>query len=79
MLKRAPKIRCALKKAIQFEVSRRVMQILIEEQVLEAAHLRRLPSRTRKYLRRLYRLAEKYDELIHLEEDHQVNHETCQL
>ena len=79
MLKRAPKIRCTLKRAIQFEVSRRVMQILIDQRVCEAAHLKRLPNRTKKYLTRLYRLAEKYDELLHLEEDHLVNHKHCQL
>jgi len=67
MLKRAPKIRCALKRVIQFEVSRRVMQILLEQEVTKVHHINRLPIRTKKYLRRLYRLAEKYDALLHLE------------
>lgn len=67
MLKRAPKIRSKLKRAIQLEVSQRVMQILIEEQIKTASHLKRLPAKTRRYLSRLYRLAERYDELLHLE------------
>ena len=67
MLKRAPAILPILKREIQFEVSRRVMDTLIQENVSEHQQLKGLSNTAKSYLKRLYRLAEKYDEILVLE------------
>ncbi len=67
MLGRAPEILPILKKEIQLEVSQRVMEILVAEEVTHRDHFQRLSTDVRQYLKRLYRLAEKYDEVLLLE------------
>lgn len=67
MLKRAESIRDILKKEIQYAVSERVCQIMIQSQIKAPRELGRLDAKTRKVIRHWYQLAEKYDEILVLE------------
>ncbi len=65
MLRRVPKsMRELIKSEITYEVSHRVLKILIDQKVRKPHHLKSLSHTTRQYLKRLYRLGEKYDDLV---------------
>lgn len=68
MLKRAPKeIRNKLKQEIQTGVSEKVLKLLLSQEIKKREHLRNLSADSKKYLKRLYRLAGKYDDILILE------------
>lgn len=67
MLKRAPLILERVKREIQLEVSRRVGEVLIAESCAHPSELKNVRTDLRHYLKRLYRLAERYDDLLWLE------------
>lgn len=65
MLKRVPKeIRDIIKNEISFQVSGRVLEILVSESITHRQHLQKLSGEIKRYLRHLYRLGEKYDDLV---------------
>lgn len=65
MLKRAPQIiRDKLKKEIQIMVSDHVLKVLLEADVREITHLQRLTEERKNYLKWLYRLAGRYDDVL---------------
>lgn len=69
MLHRAPDhIKSKLKKEIHTEVSRRVLRLLVPRKITRRSHLKNLSPETALYLKRLYHLAEKHDELIIIDE-----------
>ena len=67
MLKRAPGILEIVKREIQIEVSARVGDVLLAENCKHPADLKSVHDDLRHYLKRLYRLAERYDDLLWLE------------
>lgn len=67
MLKRAPDILEIVKREIQIEVSARVGDVLIAENCKHPTDLKSVHDDLRHYLKRLYRLAERYDDLLWLE------------
>ncbi|NCP67114.1 hypothetical protein GW756_03395 [bacterium] len=67
MLKRAPAIMEIIKREIQIEVSARVGEVLIAENCTHPTDLKSVHDDLRHYLKRLYRLAERYDDLLWLE------------
>jgi hypothetical protein len=67
MLKRAPAILEIVKREIQIEVSARVGEVLIAENCSHPTELKGVHEDLRHYLKRLYRLAERYDDLLWLE------------
>lgn len=68
MLKRTPEeIRNKLKKEIQTNVSEKVLKLLLSQKIKKRVHLLKLTEESKKYLKRLYRLAEKYDDILILE------------
>lgn len=56
-----------IKNEIQHEVSRRVLEILLAESVTHKDHLQNLSKDVKRYLTHLYRLGEKYDDLVMME------------
>ena len=69
MLKRAPSdIRDKIQKEIQYRVSRKVSEILIPHKIKKRAHLSNLSQEVKNSLKRLYRLAERYDDILILEQ-----------
>ncbi len=68
MLKRVPKEqRDFIKNEIQHEVSHRVLEVLISQKVAHREHLKKLSKDIKHYLKYLYRLGEKYDDLVMIE------------
>jgi len=67
MLKRAPAILDIVKREIQLEVSARVGEVLIAEKCSHLSELKADKTELHHYLKRLYRLAERYDDLLWLE------------
>lgn len=67
MLKRAPAILDTVKREIQLEVSARVGEVLLAEHCVHPSQLKVVKDDLRHYLKRLYRLAERYDDLVWLE------------
>ncbi len=69
MLKRIPKEqRSIIKNEIQHEVSRRVLEVLVSQKITHKNHLKKLSKDVKQYLKYLYRLGEKYDDLVLMEE-----------
>lgn len=65
MLKRAPQfIRDKLKKEIHIMVSDHVLRVLLDADVREISHLQKLSEERRNYLKWLYRLAGRYDDVL---------------
>lgn len=67
MLKRAPAMMERVKREIQLEVSSRVGEVLIAENCHHPSALKNVHADLQHYLKRLYRLAERYDDLLWLE------------
>ncbi len=67
MLKRAPAILEMVKREIQLEVSARVGEVLLAENCRHLKDLKTVQADLHHYLKRLYRLAERYDDLLWLE------------
>ncbi len=68
MLKRVPKEQQdIIKNEIQHEVSQRVLEVLMSQKVTHRDHLKRLSKDVKQYLKYLYRLGEKYDDLVAME------------
>ena len=67
MLKRAPAIMEIVKREIQIEVSARVGEVLLAENCNHPTELKEVRVDLHHYLKRLYRLAERYDDLLWLE------------
>ncbi len=72
MLKRAPNILNLLKKEIQLEVSKKTQEILQTKNNKDSVVLENLSDATKIYLQRLFRLAEKYDGILWLEDSRKV-------
>ena len=69
MLDRVPSdIRYLLQKEIQLEVSNRVFGILRAREVFLLDHLKRLPKKIILELKNLYKLAERYDDMLIIEQ-----------
>jgi len=68
MLDRIPDdIREAIQNEVQFEVSKRVLEILKPRKIKYLEDLSSLSDSILKHLKRLYRIAEKYDDLVLIE------------
>jgi HEAT repeat protein len=69
MLKRAPvDIRDQIHKEIQYRVSRKVSEILVPHKIYKRSHLANLSQEIKESLKQLYRLAERYDDILILEQ-----------
>ncbi|NJP03970.1 hypothetical protein HC823_01765 [Candidatus Gracilibacteria bacterium] len=69
MLKRAPQDICdRIQKEVQYRVSRQVAEILVPHQIRHRSHLSRLSQEVKTTLKQLYRLAERYDDILILEQ-----------
>ena len=69
MLDRVPSdIRYLLQKEIQLEVSSRVFGILRSREVFLLEHLKKLPKKIILELKNLYKLAERYDDMLIIEQ-----------
>ncbi len=68
MLNRAPEeIRSQIQQEAQIHVSQKVFSILQPRQIKKVEDLQKLPSKNLAYLKRLYEMTERYDELLVLE------------